>query len=846
MTKAKRSLVLFAGVILFVIGLGILPGGTAHAAAVSWTQINTDGFGSVQNFRSYSLINYNSALYASTANTTTGTEIWKYVNSAWTQVNTDGFGSAANVDANGAAIFNGNLYYGVTNGTGAGVWKYDGTTFTQVNTAGFGDVNNTYILALQVFNSRLYASTYNFTTGVEVWQYDGTTWTQVNTDGFGSASNVYSDAMAVYNNKLVVGAANLTTGGQLWQYDGTTWTSLNVNGFGDVTNKEPFSLLVDGSTLYAGTWNDTTGTEMWKYDGTTWTQLGTDGLGDVDNSNILQMVKFNYEIYLVTRNLIDGGEVWQYNGTTFTQANTDGFGDINNLLVYNPTDVDHHLFVGTWNVTTGAEIWQGVIADTVSPTVASISPARDATSVAKDANVSFSLDDDIWGIDSDTLDVSVDNKNAIVDGVWQPGFSGSITSDGDRGYAVIINPGTDFLYGRTIGVTLRIADHNDNIKTDSWSFTIGAPASLGIVMTPASAGGPNVRVVTAAGRQISSFFAFDRNSRMGMQVNQADIDGDGTNEIVVTPGQGVESTMKAFELNGTLIASTLTYNKGFRGGVAVATGDFNGDNKDEVAVAPIIGGGPNIRIYSLNTTTHSFELMDWFFAYEQAYKGGVNLVTGDVDGDGVSELVVAPISGRSPLVKVYNYNSATSNFDVVDEVTAYQSTFRGGVQIATGDVNGDNADEIIVSPYVNGGPNVRVYALNGTSKLVQLAWVMAYPTTYRGTLSMQVGDVDGDGSSEIVLVAKTLGDSTVKIFRYQSGALNLVDSFMAYDSKFAGGVNLFVNDVDGDGYAEVMTSPASRGGPNVRVYDLNTGSAVLKGWFWAFPIGFRGGVNFGQ
>ncbi len=850
MVKQWNSATLLLGVFMLLAGALIIFPGTANAASPTWSQINTDGFGSGQNYRSYSMINFGGSLYASTANTTTGSEIWKYASSTWTQVNTDGFGNALNVDSTSFVVFNNKLLASATNTTvGAGIWEYNGTTWTQINTAGFGDFRNGYIMAMQVYGTKLYASTYNMTTGTEVWQYDGTTWTQVNTDGFGSALNWYSDAMTVYNNKLLVGAGGNNTVGKIWQYDGTSWTSLVTDGFGDANNLEPFSMYVDGSVLYAGTWNNISGTELWKYNGTSWTQLSTDGLGDANNTNILQFAKFNHEIYLTTRNLITGGEIWRYDGTSFVQANTDGFGDAKNLLLYSPTELSHELYVSTFNTTTGAEVWKGTIADSTAPTVSGLSPVNGSSGVAKNTNLSFVLDDDIWGVDSSTLDVTIDGHSAIVDGVFLNGYTGTITSDGHLGYTVTINPDSDFLYGKKINVSLTFSDEVSNVTSvaaSNWFFTIGTPASLGIVMTPNSLGGPNVRVVNALGQQISTFFAFDSKLRMGLVVEQADVDGDGTNEIVVAPGKGTASTLKAFEYNGTLLASTTSFNAGFNGGVSLTIGDFNGDNKDDIAVTPFSSGGPNVRVYTLNSTGDGFSLMDGFFAYGTSFRGGVNLTAGDLNGDGIDELVTVPISAAAPLMKIYSYNSTTGHFTALDQAYAYQTTFLGGVQLATGDINGDSKEEVIVSPYLNGGPNIRVFSLNASNKITLLTWVMAYPTTYRGTLSMQVGDLDGDGLGEIVLAPKTLGDSNVKIFRLTSGSLAAVTSFYAYDTNFMGGVNLFVNDVDSDGYAEVMTSPVSRGGPNVRVFDVNTGSAVLKGWFWAFPVNFRGGVNFGK
>ena len=70
--------------------------------------------------------------------------------------------------------------------------------------------------------------------------------------------------------------------------------------------------------------------------------------------------------------------------------------------------------------------------------------------------------------------------------------------------------------------------------------------------------------------------------------------------------------------------------------------------------------------------------------------------------------------------------------------------------------------------------------------------------------------------------------------------LREVAGFMAYDERFAGGVNVAVADVDGDGEAEIITGAGAGGGPHVRVF---TGSGRLIREFMAYTPTFHGGVN---
>ncbi|MFA5069931.1 MAG: FG-GAP-like repeat-containing protein [Patescibacteria group bacterium] len=577
--------------------------------------------------------------------------------------------------------------------------------------------------------------------------------------------------------------------------------------------------------LYASTYNFITGTEVWRYNGAAWTQVNTDGFGDAGSLYSDAMVIYDDKLLVGASNYATGGQIWEYDGTSWTNLVNDGFGDTTNLEPFSLLVDGSLLYAGTWNLTTGTEIWK-----------------YDGATWSKINTDGFGDINNETGLSLAKFDnyIYASTKNTTTGGeVWK--------YDGTEWDRVNTDGFGDANNSRSYSLTvfrhkLYTGTFNENTGAELWQASASIP-SLGIVMTPASAGGANIRVVDASGTQISSFFAFDQSLRLGLEVEQADIDGDGTNEIIVAPAGGVTSVLKAFELDGTLIASATTYDLNFKGGVSLTTGDLNGDDQEDIALVPTSLGGPHVRIYTLNETGDGFSLLDSFFPYDQTFRGGVNLATGDLNGDGMDRLVTAPISGHSPLVRTYSYDASEGRLLLVNEFQAYQTTYLGGVQLATGDMNGDKKDDIIVSPYLNGGPNVRVYNYGGASLI---SWVMAYPSTYRGTLSMRVGDLEGDGLGEIVLAAKTLSDSKVKIFRYENHALGLVDSFYPYDANFLGGVNLFVNDVDGDTYAEVMTSPASRGGPNVRVYDLDTEISVLKGWFWAFPIGFRGGVNFGK
>ncbi len=156
-----------------------------------------------------------------------------------------------------------------------------------------------------------------------------------------------------------------------------------------------------------------------------------------------------------------------------------------------------------------------------------------------------------------------------------------------------------------------------------------------IVSGAGAGGGPQVRIFSPLGKLIGSFFAYDKNSRGGVYVALGDIDNDGEDEIVTGPGVGQEPTIKIFSLKGILKNSFLAYDKNFKGGVGIALGDVNGDDKLEIISAPISGGGPHVRIFSAQG-----DVLGNFFAYDKSYHGGVKVSASDINNDGQDEILV--------------------------------------------------------------------------------------------------------------------------------------------------------------------------------------------------------------
>lgn len=149
--------------------------------------------------------------------------------------------------------------------------------------------------------------------------------------------------------------------------------------------------------------------------------------------------------------------------------------------------------------------------------------------------------------------------------------------------------------------------------------------------------------------------------------------------------------------------------------------------------------------------------------------------------------------------------------------------FSGNLSLAVIENEGD-LEKIVVSPATTGGPQVLVF--NQNNKLV--ANFFAYDKNLRTGLNLAVADVDGDGEFEIITAPGKGAEPLIKIFSL-SGKLKY--SFLAYDKNFRGGVSVSAGDLNNNGFSEIVTVPASAGGPHVRIFNFQ-GRAV--GGFFAF------------
>jgi len=223
-----------------------------------------------------------------------------------------------------------------------------------------------------------------------------------------------------------------------------------------------------------------------------------------------------------------------------------------------------------------------------------------------------------------------------------------------------------------------------------------------------------------------------------------------------------------------------------------------------------------------NKTTEAFN------AYNDNFKGGSNLATGDLDGDGIDEIITGAGPSGGPHVRIFDQDGK-----VKGQFFAYDKNFRGGVNVAVGDLDGDGIDEIITGAGVGGDPQVNIFNSQGKKQ----GQFFAYGKNFYGGVKVSAGDIDGNGKEEIITGTGKTGGPQIRIFD-QDGKVK--GQFFAYDKNFRGGVNVGIGDINQDGIDEIITGAGPSGGPHLRVFNA---TGVLQKGFYTYNLDMNGGVN---
>jgi subtilisin-like proprotein convertase family protein len=252
---------------------------------------------------------------------------------------------------------------------------------------------------------------------------------------------------------------------------------------------------------------------------------------------------------------------------------------------------------------------------------------------------------------------------------------------------------------------------------------------------------------------------------------------------------------------------------------------------------PYVLGLPYVDVYDAVSQTRKFRTL----AYENTFRGGVKVATGDINRDGTDDVIVVPGKGRKTDVKIYS----GVNGALLGSFLAFGAAYTGGATVDVGDVNNDGWLDVVVGNGAGVAPEIQVWNVRTSiNSPTLLRSIKPFETTFRGGLDVGVGDVNGDNFADVV-VGRATGKASVQVYSGQNGAL--LKTFEVYAATFTGGISVDVGDFNRDGRADIITGAGTGMIPEVSVYSgmtvLNAAAPVAQQKFLAYPNTYKGGVN---
>ena len=330
-------------------------------------------------------------------------------------------------------------------------------------------------------------------------------------------------------------------------------------------------------------------------------------------------------------------------------------------------------------------------------------------------------------------------------------------------------------------------------------------------------------------------------------ISIGDIDGDGKSDVVVANynNSNTISVFRNTSTSGSITGSSFATKVDFATGanpLGISIGDIDGDGKSDVVVTNNYSN--TISVFRNTSTSGSITSSSFGAKVDfatRSYPIGVSI--GDIDGDGKSDVVVA--NSGSYTISVYRNTSTTGSIT--------SSSFQAKVDFATGsnphgvsigDIDGDGKSDVVVVNYISKTVSVlRNISTTGSITSSSLAPQIDLETwSYNNPIGLSIGDLDGDGKSDVV-VANSYSN-TVSVLRNKSTSGSITSSLFQAKVEFATGFNTWgisIGDIDGDGKSDLVVT--NRDGSTISVLRNKSTSGSITSSSFGAKVDFATGMQ---
>lgn len=233
----------------------------------------------------------------------------------------------------------------------------------------------------------------------------------------------------------------------------------------------------------------------------------------------------------------------------------------------------------------------------------------------------------------------------------------------------------------------------------------------------------------------------------------------------------------------------------------------------------------------------SGEVVNQFFAFEPGYNGGVQAVLGDFDGDGRQEVAAAPGRWLPGTVRFFSTDGTRlQTFDT----SPFGAGWKGGLNLAAGDVDGDGRDDLIAAK-ASGNGEVRIFrGVAGDDPIANtpLRTIRPFGNGHVGGATVAAADMGTftngavtnadkqDGKAEVIVGSGLLARPVVRVYDVGPTTPKVVDTIRPFSAGNRGGVGVTAARINQDSIPEIIVSSGVQGRPVTEIYDGRVGPAA--------------------
>lgn len=307
-----------------------------------------------------------------------------------------------------------------------------------------------------------------------------------------------------------------------------------------------------------------------------------------------------------------------------------------------------------------------------------------------------------------------------------------------------------------------------------------------------------------------------------------DFDGDGKIDVSTVHDDASVTTISTFR-NTSTGAGDINFASAVNTSVLTETlhnacGDLDGDGKPDLVVTESSSSDAQLFIF-LNTSTGSGSIsfsLKKTYSFDNVIHKRIKIA--DMDLDGKPEIITTDQGAN--YLQIYTNASTPGTIDFGTSPTTFTvsttsaATGMDGLDVV--DLDGDKYPEIVASQFISNSSEL--FFIQNTSSVgnVSLGSVTSI-TGQKAMSAIRLGDIDGDGSADIVVARLTNFDVQVYLNQSTTGSLSFASAISLTTAQERPS-SISLADIDGDGDLDILTNSVTQASLSIFVNTSTSGS----------------------